>query len=197
MFEGGPLQISGVLSVQLSPHWFCILWTLIAFVSPDSWLCLLHSERPPGSASVLSLNHILETLSRQWAGAIEGSLICFPSLWDHSLLRSEVQCPENYHFIYLISCFFLIKKHIKIFCFSRWNSKSNLVTPSYPKTRIIIINYVLPIFSRFCFFQTLLYFPSNLILMISLWGGLCQCFTNEPCIQLEVLSCLSLTVLKG
>lgn len=49
---GGPLQVSWILSVMLSPLCYSVLWTLGSLVSPDSQLCPFNFRIVLGSTSV-------------------------------------------------------------------------------------------------------------------------------------------------
>lgn len=121
--EGGPVQMSGELSVPLSP--LCP-WTLAALASPDSKLYLLNSGRPLGSPWDVS-HPPNPPPTMLWPTSQAGSwgnhkthLICFPSLRDHCPSLSDVCCLENCCFVYLV---------VLNICF-RWEGKSNHVTSS-------------------------------------------------------------------
>lgn len=134
MFE--TLQISGLLLAQLSPHWYCA-------VQNCSHRDLLRVLRPGSAQILISVSH---------PSGPQGSNQEQP--WNYSLLLSDIQCLDITISSYILNFFvFVVTKDTKIFACFRRNGKSYPCYPIFSIARIIIIYYVLPIFSRFCIFS--------------------------------------------
>lgn len=90
--EERSVDVSSMVSVQLFPLWYCVLWILATLVSLLKKLYLLNSGRKPGFAWVSSPCYSLETLGSKgglWRWNSPGLL---PSTQDHWPVLPIVQC---------------------------------------------------------------------------------------------------------
>lgn len=102
----------GSHSVQLSPLWYSVLWTLVALFSLDFQLHFLTSGIPRVLHLVYpALHRSLETQADNLGQITVLSWFVFPSVLDHFPSLFDSQCFETYCFIHFV--------YFVYFCFRR------------------------------------------------------------------------------